>query len=226
MSKQFHSQYRQDEFLEKCVFKGFRNGTFVDVGAHDGITFSNTLYFERTNGWSGINIEANPHVYEKLAHNRPDSLNIQCAVCKHNGTAEFVMNTGYTEMLSGLKGTYDPRHMKRLNKENETTGGTSETILVHTRTLERILDAVGIKRVHYLSIDTEGAEEDVIRSINFDRIFIDVIGFENNFTDTSESIIHYLSKRGYRLVEILGNTYCSDTFMIHKDSQFIEPPKP
>ena len=41
----FKSQYSQDEFLENNVFKGFKNGVFMDIGAHDGITINNTLYF-------------------------------------------------------------------------------------------------------------------------------------------------------------------------------------
>lgn len=43
----FYSQYNQDEFLEKNVFKGFKNGCFIDVGAHNGISINNTLYFEK-----------------------------------------------------------------------------------------------------------------------------------------------------------------------------------
>jgi hypothetical protein len=43
----FYSQDSQDEFLETHVFKGFRNGVFMDVGAHDGISINNTLYFEK-----------------------------------------------------------------------------------------------------------------------------------------------------------------------------------
>ena len=53
----FYSQCGQDRFLNDNIFKGFKNGTFVDVGAHDGRTFNNTLFFEQLHGWSGINIE-------------------------------------------------------------------------------------------------------------------------------------------------------------------------
>ena len=43
----FHSQFNQDAYLEKYVFKGYKNGIFMDVGAHDGVTINNTLYFEK-----------------------------------------------------------------------------------------------------------------------------------------------------------------------------------
>ena len=32
----FYSQDKQDFFLQTNVFKGYKNGFFVDVGAHDG----------------------------------------------------------------------------------------------------------------------------------------------------------------------------------------------
>jgi len=41
----FYSQCEQDKFLEETVFKGHKNGFFVDVGAHDGVSINNTLYF-------------------------------------------------------------------------------------------------------------------------------------------------------------------------------------
>ena len=59
-----YSQYEQDKFLDTCIFKGFKNGYFVDVGAHDGITFNNTYRFEKYYGWSGINIEPIPNVFK------------------------------------------------------------------------------------------------------------------------------------------------------------------
>lgn len=68
----FNSQYKQDKILEEKIFRGFKNGFFVDVGAHDGITINNTLYFEEYNMWKGLNIEANPDVFEKLKKNRPN----------------------------------------------------------------------------------------------------------------------------------------------------------
>ena len=42
---EFYSQFNQDTFLEEHVFRGFRNGIYMDVGAHDGVTINNTLFF-------------------------------------------------------------------------------------------------------------------------------------------------------------------------------------
>ena len=86
-------------------------------------------------------------------------------------------------MLSGLKSFYDQRHYNRLCRENAIMNSTTDTILVETKKIETICRDHDIKHIHYLSIDVEGAEFEVIKSINFDTVFIDVIGFENNYPD-------------------------------------------
>jgi FkbM family methyltransferase len=187
----------------------------MDIGAHDGISINNTLYFEKNNNWSGYNIEPIKSVFEKLVINRPNSININCAVCNNNGTAKFLCNTGYTEMISGLKDNFDTRHVLRLERENEAMGSTTEIIEVNTRTIENICDEYDIKHIDLLSIDVEGAEFEVIKSINFDKVFIEVILFENNYNDTSIPIIDYLINKKYIVLKI-----STDIFMIHEKSKF------
>jgi len=61
----------------------------------------------------------------------------------------------------------------------------------------------------------EGAEFDVIKSINFDKVFIDVIEFERNYQDVALPIVRYLESKNYIVVHA-----ALDIFMIHKDSVF------
>jgi FkbM family methyltransferase len=212
---QYYSQFGQDKFLDTKVFKGFRDGIYMDIGAHDGISLNNTLYFERELGWRGVNIEPNPDVYEKLLQNRPNSACVKCAVSSENGTAEFLVNTGYTEMLSGLKHTYDKRHLERIETEEKTSNSSHQTIQVDTRRFDTICENLGINRIHYLSIDVEGAEFDVIQSIDFSKVFIDVIDFENNYKDKSKMIVDYLHERGYFIIHP-----GADILMLHHKSPF------
>ena len=211
----FHSQDNQDKYLEYNVFKGFKNGIYVDVGAHDGITYNNTVYFEKNNNWTGINIEPIKQVFDKLVTNRPNNINLNCAVCNNDGETEFVCNTGYTEMISGIKNTFDSRHWQRLQNENKQMGSTTEIIKVNTKKLETIFDENKISHIHYLSIDVEGAEFEVIKSINFDKVFIDVIGFENNYDDISIPIIDFLFSKNFMFIN-----KSIDIFMINKKSIF------
>jgi FkbM family methyltransferase len=213
----FYSQDNQDSYLEANVFKGYKNGFYVDVGAHDGVSFNNTLYFEKNNNWTGINIEPIKSVFHKLVSNRPDNINLNYAICNNEGETEFYCNTNHTEMISGIKDTFNHKHLERLERENKETGSTTEVIKVNTRKLETIFDENNVSHIHYLSIDVEGAEFEVIKSINFDKVFIDVIGFENNYNDSSIPIIEYLQDKNF----VVFHESTLDIFMIHKSSMFL-----
>ena len=211
----FHSQDNQDKYLETNIFKGYKNGFYVDVGAHDGISINNTLYFEKNNNWRGINIEPIKKVFDKLVINRPNNINLNCAVCNNDGETDFLCNTGYTEMISGIKDNFDIRHLDRLQRENIQYESITEVIKVETKKLETILHENDISHINYLSIDVEGAEFEVIKSINFDKVFIDVIGFENNYNDVSLPIVEYLQNKGFIIIH-----KSLDIFMINKMSIF------
>jgi len=211
----FYSQDNQDKYLEQNIFKGYKNGTYIDVGAHDGVSINNTLYFEKTHNWTGINIEPIEKVFAELVINRPHNININCAVCNNDGETEFLCNEGYTEMISGIRDTFDSRHLERLLKENIQMGSTTKVIKVKTKKLETIFDENRVSHVNYLSIDVEGAEFEVIKSINFDKVFIDIIGFENNYNETSIPIVKYLEKKGFVVIHA-----SLDIFMINKNSIF------
>ena len=211
----YYSQCKQDEMMERMVFKGYKSGIYMDIGAHDGVTYNNTLYFAKHNGWTGINVEPLKSVYDKLVLSRPNDINLNYAVANTDGTAEFMANTGYTEMISGLVSTYDSRHDTRLKNENNVMGSKTDIITVNTKRVETICDEYNITHINYLTIDVEGAEFEVIKSINFDKVMIDVIGFENNYHDTSMPIIAYLETHNFKL--IYKNT---DVFMINTKSQF------
>jgi FkbM family methyltransferase len=214
MSK-YYGQNLQDKFIEENIFKGYKNGFFIDIGAHDGISINNTLYFEENNNWTGINVEPIPNIYEKLVKNRPKCINKNYAISDNDGTEQFIYNTGYTEMLSGLKKDYDMRHMNRLISENNRFNSKTQIIDVKTQKFSTMCEEHNVKHINLLSIDVEGAEFSVIKSIDFDKVFIDFIIFENNYEDNSVPIIQYLINKNFKMVK---NSY--DIYMIHNESQF------
>ena len=60
------SQFGQDRHMDSFIFKGKKNGFFVEIGGYDGEQFSNTLFLERERGWDGLLVEANPYTYDML----------------------------------------------------------------------------------------------------------------------------------------------------------------
>ena len=215
----YYSQCKQDQILDSTIFKGLRNGIFMDIGAHDGVSLNNTLFFEETRGWSGINVEPICSVYDKLCTRRPNCINVNVACTDYDySSADFVLNLRNTEMLSGLAKDFDPRHHARVLRENKQNGG-GETLLIKvlTRTVSSICSEHSITHINYLSIDVEGAEFSVIRGIDFSLLFIDVIAFEANYKDTAAPIVTYLESKGFVVFrrEL-------DIFMIHKDSAYFK----
>src|SRR3954451_1905594 len=67
-----------------------RGGVFVEAGAYDGFTQSNTYWLERFRGWSGVLVEAIPELAEQAKRNRPRSRVVQCALVSDDFTGETV----------------------------------------------------------------------------------------------------------------------------------------
>ena len=125
----YHSQSNQDRYLNENYFNGKRCGFFVDVGAHDGVSISNTLFFERELGWKGICIEPIPDIFKSLSENRI-SLCINACAYNRNTVVEFKHISGYSEMLSGIVSSYNPLHNRRISNELSIHGGSENTISV------------------------------------------------------------------------------------------------
>ena len=215
----YHSQSGQDRFLDQEIFRGYRRGVFVEVGAWDGVDLSNTAFFERERGWTGLAIEPLPDRYQQLVANRTcDALNV--AISDTDGEAEFLALSGPTSMLSGLVSTYDQRHVTRINREATELGAEKTVLRVPTRRLDSIFREKGLTRIHYLSIDVEGAEFACLRSIDFNAVYIDVIGFERNYSDAVPPILTFLKGRDYVQLPVSGE----DCLMIRSGSPFAPRP--
>jgi FkbM family methyltransferase len=192
----YYSQSGQDKFLNETIFKGKRNGSFLDIGANDGVTLSNTCFFERELNWKGICIEPVKSTFSKLERQRK-SININCCISEVEGDKEFLSIQGYSEMLSGLIDKYDKRHLERIEKELKEWNGKAERILVKCRNINSVITETNLHGIDYCSIDTEGGEFDIVKSLNFDRFKIKAFSIENNFQ--AEDVRFFMSEKGYEL---------------------------
>ena len=208
----YYGQYLQDKFVNENFFKDKRNGVFLDVGAYDGVSISNSLFFEKELGWTGICVEPSPTKFMKLCKYRT-SIAMNYAIDKSNGMSKFLSTTGYTDTLAGLVDHYDQRHLSRIHNEISALGGQANVIPVHTISIESLLERFGIRHIDYMSVDVEGGEMAVLQSINFDKVRIDVIDFEDNYTDISTPIVTFLKKNGYVFHTKLGG----DIIMVHQE---------
>lgn len=200
MNTKYFSQCEQDEFIDKVLFNKKQNGFFIEIGAHDGITISNSLFFEKNRNWEGICIEPNPTVFEKLAKNRK-SINLNVCIGDSNDAVKFTQIEGYAEMLSGVSNKYDKRHLERIKKEISVNGGEIKSIEVQMMRLEAI-SQINDRCIDFISIDTEGNEFDIVKSIDFKKIHVRVLVIENNYND--ENLAHFLRSKNYILIATLA----------------------
>lgn len=154
-------------------------GTFVEVGAYNGVTSSNTLLFERM-GWNGLCIEADPDIAAICAENRKCMTQV-AAIGSTNHAVTFYVN----REDRGLSGLARP----------------GEPITVPGRTLKTALALDDIAKVDLLSIDTEGTELDVWRSRGTVQPKIVIMEYKTcDLPPQYEPITKQMRADGYRLV--------------------------
>lgn len=131
--------------LNKEIFFEKENGFFIELGAYDGLTQSNTAFFEKTKNWTGILIEASRDRYEECVKNRPNSKCVNTA-CSATDNASISFN-----------------HENGLMSKVVDDGVYS----CDTTTLETILDNCEVDRnIDFLSLDVEGHELEVLKGLN------------------------------------------------------------
>jgi FkbM family methyltransferase len=172
----FYGQCGED----KCVFERYfstkRNGVFLELGALNGVQYSNTKFFEDSMGWSGVLIEPNPVEYEKLVVNRPRSSLHNCIISVNSTPLELYMNGAVSSV-------------KKFTTDEFFNGWHANKVVpirvIPTRRLDDILHEQGISRIDFWSLDVEGAEYDVLQTMDW-SIAVGVLCIEMSGGDASE----------------------------------------
>ncbi len=199
----YYSQIGQDRYLNEHFFKNKRNGVFIDIGAYDGITYSNSYFFEKELGWSGICIEPLKKPFKKLKALRK-CICINGCIADVAGMIDFIKVTSphiNTLMLSGMLSTYEPQHLQRMQQEIVEMGGSFKIIKRSAYRFNDLMQQHNITAIDYLSIDVEGGELSILKSIDFDTYYIYAISVENNYRDPA--IGELLSSQGFKFVTTL-----------------------
>lgn len=197
----FFSQDGQDEFLVR-LFNNKRDGFFLDIGAYDGVEFSNTFHLEKELGWMGICVEPNPAIFKKLRENRK-CICLNYCISSKPGIFRFLSVTGYGVMLSGLIDFFDKKHVKRIDQAIAEYGGSKTEVNVEGIPISDILETHSVESIDYCSIDVEGGEIAVLNSIDFSKVRIKVFTIENNYG--GNQVKKFLKPYGYKLIAKLGS---------------------
>jgi FkbM family methyltransferase len=164
---------------------GKRGGYFIELGANDGLTQSNSAFFEFSRGWTGVLIEPSHVAYEKCVAARPGSkcVNAACVTADYAGG-----DTVVGDFDGGLMSSVESRRI-----------GSSVRLEAPARTLESILDEAGAPlEPDLLSIDTEGYELNVLRGMNI-RKYRPLLVIIEIYTADYDSICQFMRESGYML---------------------------
>ena len=192
---------RLDTKLEKYV--DFDQGFFVELGANDGVTQSNSLYFELKRNWKGVLIEPSPYNFHKCIVNRGLKNSIFCNAC-----VGFEYNEKYVDMkYANLMTISNNLDLDLINKNLHIEQAkkylkNNEVIFSYgakSRTLNDILDeAKAPHNIDFLSLDVEGAELEVLKGLDFDKYKFKYLLIEVRDLKNMQS---FLNKYKYFLID-------------------------
>src|SRR3954468_6433113 len=153
-----YAQNFEDVVLARA-FEGKSHGFYIDIGASHPVHLSVTKHFY-DRGWRGINVEPIPAAFQRFVEERPRDINLNVAGGRAREEREFFECTDF-DALS----TVDPAQAEFLRKQ----GHTVISYRVPTITCDEVFERAGGVEVDFLKVVVEGAEHEVIASLDLAR---------------------------------------------------------
>ena len=151
------------------------NGFYIDVGANSPDIHSVTkAFYDR--GWRGINVEPVAEWFEELENNRPRDVNLNLGAGARKGNLKFYEILGTGLSTSVKKNADDAREQGHEVKE----------IKVPIARLTTICEQYAQPDIHFLKIDVEGAEKEVLTGMDFSQFRPWVLLIESNLPNSTE----------------------------------------
>jgi FkbM family methyltransferase len=194
----YFAQDKEDLFLLE-YFKDIKDGLFIDIGASHPFEYSNT-YALYAKGWSGINVEPIPAKCSKFKFFRPRDINLNIGVGANQGQLKFY------EMSPSVYSTFNSTVANSLVSERRAI--LAKVYEMNIMTLTELYKTYGKgRKVHVLSIDTEGYEMEVLQGINWDILQPQIVLIESKTASQeygADEILELLGSKGYKVLTHLG----------------------
>ncbi|CAG7734904.1 unnamed protein product [Allacma fusca] len=212
MKAGFNPSAGQVQLIENILISFGKDGFFIECGANDGEWYSNTLWLERTLNWKGLLIEADPVAFRKLKGKNRNAwtLNMCLASTKSPKRLPFFQTGG---VMGGL---IKPKHH------------FPDPVQVQCVPFYTILLAVDRTVIDFFSLDIEGTELDVLRTIPFDKVFIKVLAIEHILIkEGKEALRKFMESHGYRFFTqfVHPRGLAGDSIFIHSSLIYNETSK-
>lgn len=202
--RQYFGLNNLDQKLEQFI--NFDKGFFIEIGANDGVTQSNTLYFERYRNWRGVLVEPSHTNFFKCRSNRSPQSKVYCAACVPFDYKERFVPIVYSNLMSvaDLPGSDigDVQQHARTGKQFLQSDEDVFTFGAEAKTLNDILiHAEAPKQIDLFSLDVEGVELQVLEGVNHDQFRFRWLLVEcRSFHRMND----YLQNRGYQFMRSMS----------------------
>lgn len=192
IKRESKAQLHQDFFV-LWALSNLQNGYYVEFGATNGVSLSNTWLLENKYGWKGILAEPAKCWHNDLLANRGNANNHIETACVWK-TSGDIFSFNQVGALSTIDAFSDKDFHSGLRKNKNLYD-------VKTISLIDMLDKYAApKQIDYLSIDTEGSEFEILNAFDWNKYKIKVITCEHNFTPMRQKIYDLLVSKGYERV--------------------------
>ena len=212
------SQVNQATYLLKYL--NYKSGFFIEAGANDGISMSNTYMYEFFMDWKGLLVEPNENRYNKCKENRPNSIVENVALVSSDYQKDYIRGSFDGDTNSMTARVIDFRQEvfnKNYFKEILLHLRQRKIVKVRASTLDNLIKKHKIKTIDLLYLDTEEYELPILNGINLDKIrpkfiVVEIFPNENSFN----SINDHLENNKYIFCERIPD---SDDY-IFKDTEY------
>jgi FkbM family methyltransferase len=190
--KQYYGLNELDKKLEPYI--DFDNGMFIEAGANDGQTQSNTAYLARHRGWRGLLVEPIPELAARCRAARPESVVENCALVASDADGQSVPMT-YCGLMSVVDGGWSDPTAERAHVETgrRVQSLTPYHVDVPGRSLSALLDQHKMSHIDLLSLDVEGFERQALEGLDLRRHRPRFILVEARFREEIDDLLlpHY-----------------------------------
>lgn len=184
----FFSQQGEDLLIYRnFINKKCPDGIYLELGACNGVLYSNTLFLEKYLLFTGILIEPVKQMFNKLIVNRNKNICYNVAISSNVDNVDFLINGP----VSGIK-----NHMSSSQIEKREKGVIEK---IKTKKLSDIFKEQNISYIDFFSLDVEGGELDILKTIDWNKIsmYLICIELDDNNLDRNNECRKILSENGF-----------------------------
>jgi FkbM family methyltransferase len=213
-----YAQSGEDLILAHLFYKlNISKPKYLDIGANHPEYISNTYYFYMR-GSTGVCIEPNPDLFEKIKKTRPNDivLNVGIGTSTNSTIADFYL---FPESASGLS-TFSKEEAQYWSDTGMKNIGKiiyKDILQIPLRSINDILKEHFTKAPDLISIDVEGLDYEILQSIDFDTykpitLCVETLGYDNNQREfKKKEIISFVESKGY---DVYADTHVNTIFLL------------